>query len=392
MKIAISGAGIAGPTLAYWLHRADHVPTLIEQAPALRTGGYVIDFWGLGYEVAQLMGIESKILDASYEVRALRAVDSAGHRRAQVPLDAIRRAVDGRYAAIARSDLSAVIYANVADEVETVFGDTITAIEDGLDGVGLTFANAPPREFDLVVGADGLHSAVRELTFGPTGSQERFLGALVAACVVDGYHPRDELTYVTYNVSGGQVARFALRDERTLFLFVGRAEKPSETRDANACRSWLRATFGDAGWECPQILDAIEGAHDVYFDAVSQIRCDRWSQGRTVLVGDAAACPSLLAGEGTGLAMLEAYVLAGELSAARGVHTRAFAEYERRLHSFIAAKQHDALRMVGFFAAQTKLGLWLRTLGLRAAQFPIVAKLLVARNFRDDFELPDYPM
>ena len=130
----------------------------------------------------------------------------------------------------------------------------------------------------------------------------------------------------------------------------------------------------------------------MYYDVISQIRLDRWSRGHVALVGDAAACASLLAGEGTGLAMLEAYVLAGELHAATGDHARAFAEYERRLRSFVVGKQDSALRMVGFFAAETKLGIWLRNLGMRAAQLPAVANLFVARTFRDDFELPDYSM
>ncbi len=392
MRIAISGAGIAGPTLAYWLCRAGHGPTLIEHAPTLRTGGYVIDFWGLGYEVAQRMGIEAAVRDAGYQVQSLRAVDSAGRKQAEVSVDAFRRATNGRYTSIARSDLAAEIYATVADDVETVFGDTITAIDDGPDGVGLTFANSPEREVDLVVGADGLHSTVRQLTFAHRDTHERFLGCMVAACVVSGYRPRDELTYVTYNVPGRQVGRFALRNDRTLFLFVGRAENPCEAGDVDACRKWLRAEFSDAGWECPQILAAVDGAEDVYYDVISQIRLDRWSRGRVALVGDAAACASLLAGEGTGLAMLEAYVLANELHAANGDHARAFAEYERRLRSFVVGKQDSALRMVGFFAAETKLGIWLRNLGMRAAQLPAVANLFVARTFRDDFDLPDYCM
>ena len=165
MRIAINGAGIAGPTLAYWLHRAGHIPTLVEHAPTLRTGGYVIDFWGLGYDVALRMGIEAALRDTGYQVQALRAVDSTGRKQAQVSVDAFRRATDGRYTSIARSDLAAEIYGTVADDVETIFGDTITAIDDRTDSVGLTFANAPEREVDLVIGADGLHSTVRQLVF-----------------------------------------------------------------------------------------------------------------------------------------------------------------------------------------------------------------------------------
>ena len=188
MRIAISGAGIAGPTLAHWLRRAGHVPVLVEQAPALRTGGYVIDFWGLGYEVARRMGIEATVREAGYEVQALRSVDETGRRRSQLSVDVFRRVTDGRYTSIARSELAAAIFATVADDVEIMFGDTITAIDDGPDRVGLESAHGPAREVDLVIGADGLHSTVRNLTFGSAGAEERYLGAMVAACVLSLIH------------------------------------------------------------------------------------------------------------------------------------------------------------------------------------------------------------
>lgn len=386
MKVAISGAGVAGTALAYWLHRTGHTPTLIEQAPAFRTGGYMIDFWGVGYRVAKKMGIEDQLLDAGYEIQQLRSVDSDGKVKAELPVEAIRNLIGHDFTSLPRGDLAATVYRTVADKVETVFGDTITAVDDHGDGVRLTFGNAEPREFDLLVGADGLHSNVRRLAFGTGPEVERYLGCKVAACVVDGYRPRDELVYLTYNTLGRQAGRVALREDRTLFLFIFRAER---TDAGVQPKDELRTQFGDAGWECPQMLDALDEADDLYFDVVSQIKMDHWSRGRVGLIGDAAGCISLLGGEGTGLAMTEAYVLAGELDRARGDHREAFEAYEALMHPFVASKQAGAARFVGFFATRTKFGLWLRNIVMRAMNVGPVLRL-VAGDIRDDLELPQY--
>ena len=207
------------------------------------------------------------------------------------------------FTSLPRGDLAAAIYDTIDGKVDTIFGDSIAAIEEHGDGVHVSFEEAAPRDFDLVIGADGLHSNVRRLVFGPEENFERYLGCKVAACVVDGYRPRDELVYVTYNTPGRQVARFALRDDRTMFLFVFRAEHGSAELSP---KHQLHKEFGDAGWECPSILAALDNVDDLYFDVVSQIRMDRWSRGRVLLIGDAAGCISLLGGEGTGLAMTEA--------------------------------------------------------------------------------------
>ena len=187
-----------------------------------------------------------------------------------------------------------------------IFGDSMTAMNEHPDGVSVSFALAKTRDFDLVIGADGLHSNVRRLTFGPESDVEHYLGCLVAGCVVEGYRPRDELAYVTYSQPRRSLGRFSLRGDRAMFLFVFRSEQAADPGELAARKALLRREFGDAGWECPQILAALDGVDDLYFDVVSQIRLDRWSRGRTALVGDAAACVSLLAGEGTGLAMTEA--------------------------------------------------------------------------------------
>ena len=392
MKIAISGAGVAGPTLAYWLHRSGHLPTLIERAPRFRTGGYVIDFWGIGYDVAERMGIATTVRDAGYPVQTLRSVGRDGRTTADVDVGGFRRATAGRFTSIPRGDLAAAIYGSIEGRVESIFSDGITAANEHDEGVRLEFEHAAPRDFDLLIGADGLHSNVRGLVFGPEAPFERYLGCVVAAFVVDDYQPRDELVYVTHNLPGRQIGRFSLRGNRTMFLFMFRSGHVGELGDIGAIKSRLHHEFGDAGWECPRILAALDDVDDVYFDVVSQIRMDRWSLGRVALVGDAAACVSLLAGEGTGLAMAEAYVLAGELARAEGDHRKAFAAYESRLRPFVEDKQDSATRFMSFFVTRTPLGIWFRNLAMRAMNVQALADWFLARNLRDEIDLPEYAM
>lgn len=270
--------------------------------------------------------------------------------------------------------------------METIFDDSIATIDEHRDGVRLTFERTAPRDFDLVIGADGLHSNVRRLVFGPERDFEHYLGCKVAACVVDGYRPRDERSYVLYNTVDRQLARFALRGDRTMFLFVFRAEHDNP---GVAPKDELRDQFGDVGWESRDILAALDDVEDLYFDVVSQIRMDRWSRGRVLLIGDAAGCISLLGGEGTGLAITEAYVLAGELARAGGDHRRAFDAYEKRLRPFIEGKQASAAKFIVRIATLRNH----RPNRVRVAKnqmnFGPLATLF-AGSVRDDFELPDY--
>lgn len=392
MKVAISGAGVAGPALAHWLYRTGHEPTLIERAPQFRTGGYVIDFWGLGYRIAQLMGIEKTILDAGYQVQSIRSVGLDNRLRASLGTNAFRKTTGGKFTSLPRGDLAAAIYDTIKDDVETIFGVGITAINEHADGVSVSFNQTVTRNFDLVIGADGLHSNVRRLVFGSEPDVEHFLGCCVAACVVEGYRPRDELVYVTHSEPGRSIGRFSLRGDRTMFLFVFRAPEGADPGELAGRKALLRKEFADTGWECRKVLAALDDVDDLYFDVVSQIRMPSWSRGRTALVGDAAACVSLLAGEGTGLAMTEAYVLAGELSRAQGDYRRAFEAYERRLRRFIEGKQTAAQKFLPVFVTKTEFGIWFRDLVMRTMNFRPLANVLVARSLRDDFELPDYSM
>ena len=255
------------------------------------------------------------------------------------------------------------------------------------------FDHAPPREADLVIGADGLHSRVRQLVFGPDAGVEVSLGYHVAAFEVEGYRPRDELVYVGYGVPGRQIFRFSMRKDKTLFLFVFRdeylpAESPANDQER---KSVLTHVFADVGWECPQILAAMANVGDLYFDRVSQIRLDRWTKGRTALVGDAAACVSLLAGQGSLLAMAEAYVLAGELHTCGGDYAAAFARYEQRLMPWLKRKQKTAVRFASSFAPKTAFGIAFRSLVVRLMRrLPFVMDYFIGRELRDQVQLPDY--
>lgn len=272
----------------------------------------MIDFWGVGYQVAMRMGIEGPIRAAGYEMERLRSVGPRGEIKADVDVDVFRRLLGADFTSLPRGDLAAAIYATIEDEVETVFGDSISFVDERDDGVRLGFERGGARDFDLLIGADGLHSNVRRLVFGPEREFERYLGCKVAACVVDGYRPRDELAYVTYAEPGRQLARFALRGDRTTFLFIFRADHDDTDTPP---KDQLRNTFADCGWEAHDMLAALDDVDDLYFDVVSQIHMNRWSRGRVLLIGDAAGCISLLGGEGTGLAIAEAYVLAANSGA-----------------------------------------------------------------------------
>lgn len=388
MRIVINGAGIAGPTLAYWLMDAGHDVLLVEQAPHVRTGGYIIDFWGVGYDVAEKMGLLPEVLALGYQVREVRFVDARGRRTGGFSTESIRRMTNGRFTSLRRSDLSAVLHGALNGRGETLFDDAVDAVEERADFVRVRFRRAAPRDADVVIGADGLHSAVRRIAFGPQSAFEVPLGYCVSAFEVAGYTPRDELVYVSHAVPGRQISRFALHDDRTLFLFIFREEllsaRAGRTVDG---RTALAAVFADVGWECPQILAAMANAPEIYFDRVSQIRMDHWARRRVALIGDAAACVSLLAGEGTGLAMAEAFVLARALRRCSGDCTEAFGRYETSLMPFLKRKQAAAAGFAGSFVPTTAMGLWVRDFLTRFFKVPGVAELVIGRSLRDDLNV-----
>jgi 2-polyprenyl-6-methoxyphenol hydroxylase-like FAD-dependent oxidoreductase len=391
MRVLIAGAGIAGPTLAYWLRHLGHEPTLVERAPEPRHGGYLVDFWGAGFDVAERMGIVPELHRLGYRFTEARSVDRHGRRVASFAPEAVVGLGD-RYVTIARSDLASAILSALDGRVETVFGDMVAAVDDDGGAVHVTFESGKRRDFDLVVGADGLHSRVRELVFGAQERFERYLGIVIAVFDVAGYRPRDELTAVMHAEVGFQLLRVSLRDDVTMFCVSLRDDGGAPLDSPHEQQALLHRRLGGAGWETPAVLDAMGSARTFYFDRVSQIRMPSWTRGRAVLVGDAAACPSFLAGQGSALAMVEAYVLAAELARAGGDHARAFARYDERLGPLLRSKQ-DAARGLGVaFAPRTRASLVVRNTAMRLMGLPYVPNVVMGRSLRDAVELPAMPV
>jgi 2-polyprenyl-6-methoxyphenol hydroxylase-like FAD-dependent oxidoreductase len=389
-KVLILGAGIAGPTAAFWLARYGFQPTLAERALTLRDGGYVIDFWGAAFDLAEQMGVLYDLEQNGYRVQELRIVDDSGKTVGGFDANVIGRLTGGRYLTVARSRLSRALYERLDRRTERLFGKTIQALTQHADGVEVHFDDGTERRFDLVIGADGQHSRVRELVFGPEAEFEKYLGYNVAAFEVPGYRPRAENTYVMHTQRGQQIARFSLRNDRTLFLFVWSAPDAPLPRTSEEQRVLLRQRFGDATWESEEILAHMSDAGEIYMDRVSQIRMPSWARGRVALVGDAAHCVSLLAGQGSALAMIGSTVLAGELLLAHGDYEAAFERYQARLRQFMEEKQRAGAAFGGAFAPKTSLGLFFRNQVSKLLRVPLVADLALTRGLRDEIELPDY--
>ena len=282
-----------------------------------------------------------------------------------------------------------MIYDALDSAAELILDDTVQALVDDGERVRVRFESGQARDFDLVIGADGLHSRVRRLAFGPDQAYEKYLGIVVAAFEAEGYRPRDELIAMMHAEVGFQAVRVSLRDDHTLFLLTVRHDGPVPEDDRAAQEALLRTSLADAGWETPAMLDLMPQAQTFYFDSVSQIRMPSWTRGRVALVGDAAACPSLLAGQGSALAMVEAYVLAAELTRSSD-HVEAFARYQERLGDFLRSKQDAAVGLGPAFAPKSRLQLLVRNMVMRLMGLPKVADLAMGKSFHDAVELPAF--
>ncbi|MGA0603819.1 hypothetical protein ACO2Q3_24140 [Caulobacter sp. KR2-114] len=385
-RVLVCGLGVAGATLAWWLSEFGFEVTAVERAPGPRTGGYMIDFWGLGYDVAERMGMLPALKALSYGIEELHLMRADGGRLARIGAGAVRAAMGERFFSIQRGELAAELLRQLDGRADLRFEETVKWLTAHENAVEVGFLSGAHAHFDVVIGADGLHSRVRALAMPQ--ARESPTGLWAAAFTAKGYGHRDPGAYVSYTTVGRQVARYALRDGACAFFLVFRlGGLGAQPRAVATQKALLREAFGGEGWECPEILAALEAAKDLYFDSVSQVRAPTWSAGRVALVGDAAYCPSLLAGEGASLGMAGAYLVASSLRQARSDPWGAFRAYEARLRPLVERKQASALRIADWFAPRTRLGLLVRNGFSRLTSRPAFAQLLVGGMLASQLDL-----
>ncbi|MCE0765180.1 FAD-dependent monooxygenase [Pseudonocardia kujensis] len=340
IRVLVAGASIAGPALAHWLRRRGAEVTVVERAPELRPGGQAVDARGVAKEVIRRMGLDAEVRAACTDTAGAYTVDADGK-----VLETYRADDDGGDGYISeieilRGDLSRVLYDDTRDGVEYVFGDRIAELTQDADGVDVLFAGGDRRRFDLVIGADGLHSALRAAVFGPREEFIRHLGLVLAFYTVPNEFGLDRWL-IDYQSGGRSAGLRPVKDATRAIAMLSfpAADFDVDYRDVEAQKRLLRERMADFGWLTPRILDHVDDTPDFYLDQVAQVVMERWSSGRVGLLGDAAFSSSPMSGQGTGLALVGAYVLAGELAAAGWDPEAGFAAYEARMRPFVEANQ-----------------------------------------------------
>lgn len=389
----ICGAGIAGAAAAYWLHRYGYEVTVVERAPAPRDGGQTVDLRGAGRTVVRRMGLLDDVLARCVDQRGIAFVDDRGRVRASLPVDAFGGNGIVSETEILRGDLADVLHSATRADCRHLWDDTVTGLVEHAGGVTVSFERASKQTFDLVVGADGAHSAVRRVAFGPEAEHVRPLGGYQAwftAPADDGLDGWFEM----HRSPGGLVAALRpgrLPGESKAALAFRSAPLKLDRRDLDAVRRLLADRFAGVGWKVPWLLDALRTAPDLAFDSFDQVHMDRWSRGATVLLGDAGYAPTSMSGLGTSLAIVGAYVLTGELARAGREHATAFARYEQIMRPYVAqAQELPPMGMAGF-APSNRFMIGLSSLSMRSmTRWPM--RPLVAKHFTkaDAIDLPDY--
>jgi 2-polyprenyl-6-methoxyphenol hydroxylase-like FAD-dependent oxidoreductase len=373
LRVLISGASVAGPSLAWWLARDGHAVTVVERAPALREGGFAVDFRGSVHQrVLERMGLLDDVRARQTHLREMTFVDETGATRASLP-----GWFTGGDVEILRGDLSRLLYERTRDLVEYRFADSIASLTQSPDGVDVTYERGAPGTFDLVVGADGLHSKVRELVLGDEQQFLRFGGYYVAGGFAIPNHLGLDRCAVDYGVPGRSVSLASYHDPAVavpLFVFAS-PPLDIDRRDLAAQKRILVERYGDLGWEVPRILDALAAADTLYLDSISQVHVDRVVDGRVALIGD-AGFGATMGGLGTGLAMVSAYLLATELAAAGGDHRVAFPRYQSRIWRYAKGCQKLADGAGPFLAPPTAKAMRRRDLAYRVLTKRPFASLL----------------
>ncbi|SNY68609.1 FAD-dependent monooxygenase [Paractinoplanes atraurantiacus] len=347
-SVLISGAGIAGSTLAYWMAYHGWRVTVVELAAGLRSSGNPVDVRNKAVEVASKMGITEALRSAATHATGMRVVDASGRSVARLPMDSGTE--------IARGDLAAILTEAARPHATFLMGDTITALDQDPGGVNVTFAQAPSARFDLVVGADGLHSRVRRLAFGPERNYVHHLGLYVATVSLGApsWNPTDVLLY---NTPGRLLSVHPGRGEALAAFIFRHPETPIKDQ-----AKFVVSAYEGAGWRTQELLTRLSET-DFYFDAVSRVALPSWTQGRVTLAGDAASCVSLF-GDGSSLAMAGAHTLAASLALESDM-AAALHRYEARHRALTDPKQRHITRTTGLLVPRTRPGLTARNAAAR---------------------------
>ncbi|MER7280025.1 FAD-dependent monooxygenase [Dactylosporangium sp. NPDC000244] len=390
MDILISGASVAGPALALCLQRYGHDVTVVEKAPALRGGGYAVDFRGpVHLRTLARMGLRDALEARATHMGDIAIVDGTGARVAALPA-----AVFSGDLEVLRGDLAEVLYGATRDRVRYRFGDQITAIEQDEHGVEVAFGGGAAGRFDLVVGCDGVHSGVRRLVFGDDPAHRRPLGVYGGVFTMPGtmglrrsgvmYNEPGRAITVTSAHGGDQIVSMSFYEPGLEF----------DHRDVDQQRRIVAERFAGAGWRTAELLEAMERAEDFWFDSTTQIHLDRWSRGRVVLLGDAgyAGGPG---GNGTGLAVVGAHVLAGELDRARGEHRVALGRYEELMRPYAATCQRQGGGSPDFLVPTSWKKIAQRNRFFKTLRYVPVAPRLIrhfATKTATALDLPEYDL
>lgn len=346
-NVLISGGSIAGTALAHWLTEYGFTVTIVEIAEEFRGGGQAIDVRGPALDIARRMGIGDRLEAERLRMRGMSMVDDSG---AEVYRNEEHTFSGGDLskgdAEVLREDLARMIADTTLGRVEWIHGDTITAVHETADGITVDFRHHESRVFDIVVGADGLHSATRRLLWGevPLTHLGTYLGVWTVPNFLDLDNWQIFHQIPGQNWGGGIMS---VRDNTEARFYAGfESVEPIEYdfRDVKAQKELLASHLEGAGWVIPRAVELMMDAPDFHFDAMAQVHLDTWSKGRVALIGDAAHCGSPMSGQGSSLALIDAYVLAGELRAAAGDHTVAFAAYEKELREYAEANQRLAIQ------------------------------------------------
>jgi 2-polyprenyl-6-methoxyphenol hydroxylase-like FAD-dependent oxidoreductase len=397
MRILISGASIAGPVLAYWLSRYGFEVTVVERAPALRkTGGHAVDLFRPSMQISAQMGVLPQIEALATGTNTMTVYREGVSKPATVDITKLVNAGSDQHVEIMRDDLGELYYDAGRDDVEYVFGDSITTISPDGD---VTFEHGAPRRFDVVVGADGLHSNVRRLVFGQDAGSTQFLGGYLAVQSVPKTLAREGEMVI--HIGAGRMAGIytarPLDDARGLFMFRSKEELRYHYRDVVRQKELLREAFAGMDSVVDGWLEALDRTPSFYFDSITQLQLDTWSRGRVTLVGDAGYCPGPAVGGSTSIAVVGAYVLAGELAQANGDYARAFAQYERRMGEPVRRSRAFARGAAKSIVPNSRAGVWALTrAGRLISVLPSGLTRAIAKmntkgaRLHDSMPVPDY--